>query len=366
MHPYKRLPDRHFWSRAVSGIAWQDMFKNERAKFTIGREDVVSSAGSCFAQRIAHQFHKLGYNFPNFEPPHPLMSTEEAEDCGYSHASARLGNVYTIKELRQIVEQVFALRDAHFLIRQNKQGNWVDLLRPGVQKVGFLSYEEAFADRLHHLLRLREMFMASDVFVFTLGLTECWNNEDSGTVFGIHPEVALGVETDVRVTQLNLDYEACYQDLSFVIQHLKSVNPRLKFVFTVSPVALAATHQDKHVLISTSYSKSVLRAVAGKVCDEHDFADYFMSYEIFNAAQSFGQYLSEDLRDISPRGLGTVMDTFASMFLGRQGEDNVTAPSQSPEAKTAVQPSAPDLAAIECEEAMNALFASDGPARTST
>lgn len=363
MHPYKRLPDRNFWARAVANVPWQDMFKHERAKFIIGRDEVVSSAGSCFAQRIAQQFHKLGYNFPNFEPPHPLMSPEDAQSFGYTTASARLGNVYTVRELRQIVEQVFALTEGKFIIRPNRDDRWVDLLRPGVQKIGFGSYEEAFADRLHHMLRVREMLMASNVFVFTLGLTECWIDDDTGTVFGIHPEVALGRETDVQVSRLNLDYEACLRDLNFVIAQLRSVNPTLKFVFTVSPVALAATHQDRHVLLSTSYSKSVLRAVAGKVCDEHDFADYFMSYEIFNAAQSFGQYLSEDLRDISPRGLGTVMDTFSRVFLGQgQGNGDPSAalapePSGIPMPSTPASTHPPDLAAIECEEAMNALFA---------
>jgi len=366
MHPYKRLPDRNFWARAVANVPWQDMFKHERAKFIIGRDEVVSSAGSCFAQRIAQQFHKLGYNFPNFEPPHPLMSPEDAQSFGYTTASARLGNVYTVRELRQIVEQVFALTECKFIIRPNRDDRWVDLLRPGVQKIGFGSYEEAFADRLHHMLRVRDMFMASNVFVFTLGLTECWI-DDSGTVFGIHPEVALGHETDVQVSRLNLDYEACLRDLNFVITQLRSVNPTLKFVFTVSPVALAATHQDRHVLLSTSYSKSVLRAVAGKVCDEHDFADYFMSYEIFNAAQSFGQYLSEDLRDISPRGLGTVMDTFSRVFLGQGNSDASASAALLPEIHCAPLPAAPaskpppDLAAVECEEAMNALFADARP-----
>src|SRR5690606_22062713 len=177
MHPYKRLPDRNFWARSVSNVPWQDVFKHERAKFTIGREDVIASAGSCFAQRIARELHRLGYNFPNFEPPHPLMTAEEAQAHGFTTASARLGNVYTVRELRQIVEQVFALTQGRFLIRPRRDGRWVDLLRPGVQKTGFDSFEEAFADRLHHLLRLREMFTRADVFIFTLGLTECWMDE---------------------------------------------------------------------------------------------------------------------------------------------------------------------------------------------
>lgn len=356
MHPYKSLPERNFWSKAVTYKPWFEVFKNEKAKFRIGRGDVISSAGSCFAQRIAQQLLKLGYNFPNFEPPHPLMSEEETKEYGHSHSSARLGNVYTVRELRQIIEQVFLLTDAKFVIRQNRQGKWVDLLRPGVQKIGFESFEEAFGDRVHHLLRLREMFLATNVFVFTLGLTECWMEPENGTVFGVHPAVALGTHTNVNVTRHNLDYETCYKDIQFVITFLRSVNPNLRFIFTVSPVALAATHQDRHVLISTCYSKSVLRAVAGKICDEYDFADYFMSYEIFNSVQSFGQFLSEDLRDISTRGLEMVMDTFSRMFLEVESATTDCHPvSHTSNYKKCNLPP-PDLAAIECEEAMNALF----------
>ena len=29
MHPYKQLPDRNFWNRAVSPVPWAEMFAGE-------------------------------------------------------------------------------------------------------------------------------------------------------------------------------------------------------------------------------------------------------------------------------------------------------------------------------------------------
>ena len=42
MHPYKLLPDRQFWSKAVSGVSWPDMFKNEQAKFLISKDGKIT------------------------------------------------------------------------------------------------------------------------------------------------------------------------------------------------------------------------------------------------------------------------------------------------------------------------------------
>ena len=353
-HPYKDLPDRNFWKKSVAEIDWSKIFLSEKGKFTITREDIVSMAGSCFAQRISSLLKISGFNCGNFEAPHALMAEQESRDFGYGLFSARYGNIYTIRQLRQLIEEAFGLIEPRFKMARSKDNQLIDLLRPGVH-AGWVAEIEAQADRLYHLQCVKALFSQSNIFIFTLGLTEAWVDSDDGTAYGIHPGVSLGRNYERDIAKVNFDYLDCYNDLVFIVNFLREINVNLKFIFTVSPVALAATHENKHVLVATTYSKSVLRAVVGRLTDQCLFADYFMAYEIFSSAQSFGQYLSGDLRDISMRGVDVAMQTFKQMYFAESSNakemlvsgDSANFPSSSEDLNPAK---------VECEEIFNALF----------
>ena len=91
---------------------------------------------------------------------------------------------------------------------------------------------------------------------------------------------------------------------------LKSVNPEAKVILTVSPVPLIATASENHVLVSTSYSKSVLRVAAEKISQDNADVSYFPSYEIITGSFSQGRYFADDLRNVTEEGVQHVMRTF--------------------------------------------------------
>src|SRR5262249_18026315 len=72
-------------------------------------------------------------------------------------------------------------------------------------------------------------------------------------------------------------YRALRETLSLVREHGA---PGCNVMLTVSPVPIVGSFTGQDVLIANMYSKSVLRAVAGQLCAEFDFVDYFPSYEI--------------------------------------------------------------------------------------
>jgi hypothetical protein len=84
----------------------------------------------------------------------------------------------------------------------------------------------------------------------------------------------------------------------------------MRFILTVSPVPLTATAGGEHVLRATTYSKSVLRAVAGQFFQERDDLDYVPSYEVITSALSRGQYFEQNLRGVRREGVDTVMRMF--------------------------------------------------------
>jgi hypothetical protein len=84
----------------------------------------------------------------------------------------------------------------------------------------------------------------------------------------------------------------------------------------VSPIPLVATKTLQNVLVASSYSKAVLRAVVGDIEQQHENVAYFPSFEIINSPASLGQYLSDDLREVTENGVEHVMSCFLNSFYG--------------------------------------------------
>ena len=354
MHPYASLPDRSFWRRFVSDTTWRDLPFMDAPKFTLQASDRLATAGSCFAQHITRYMSRVGLVPFVAEPAHPFVQASgPALLDSYGQFSARYGNVYTARQCLELVRQAAGtMAVVHDFVEQ--EGRWFDLLRPGVPLQGFASRDEALADRAYHLHCVRRMFEQVDVFVFTLGLTECWQNAASGHSYPVCPGTVRGrYQADLHRFH-NFSCTEVVADLEALIGEARVLNPALKFIFTVSPVPLVATRSAENVLVASAYSKAVLRAAVGEVTARHDAALYFPSYEIISQAGSFGQYLASDLREVTDRGVGHVMACFLAALYPHRGAAGTAAAVVVP----AVQPARPSAPASAepppaCEELFN-------------
>lgn len=109
---------------------------------------------------------------------------------------------------------------------------------------------------------------------------------------------------------VNFDMFAVHEDLTAFHALLKSVNPDARMLLTVSPVPLIATASAEHVLVATTYSKSVLRAVAGALAGRLPDCHYFPSFEIISSHPGRGMFFDPDLRTVNDRGVAFVMEHF--------------------------------------------------------
>jgi hypothetical protein len=306
-HPYLSAPDYRRWSRAIGAqgieadpvVSWP---------WRLTRDLKVAAAGSCFAQHIARYLKASGFTFLVTEPAHPILGAEIGETFGYDVYSARFGNIYSSRQLLQLFRRAFG-RFQPAEPPWEAKGRWFDPWRPSIQPEGFASRREFELDQAQHLAAVRAMFQQLDVFVFTLGLTEIWASADDGAAFPICPGVVAGEFDPQRHVFVNLNVAEVVADLQAFVTELHAVNPRARIIFTVSPVPLAATAEDRHVLVSTAYSKSVLRAAVDHV-RRMAGVDYFPSYEIITGPQARGRYFAEDLRSITEGGVERVMDLF--------------------------------------------------------
>lgn len=308
--PYKDRPRKSFWKTAVASQRDYppDLYTK---RFDIEPDAQIATAGSCFAQHIATNLVRRGYNVMDVEPPPKGLSLEAAQKFGYRLYSARYGNIYTARQMLQLAQQCFGLFEPADVV-WTKGDRYFDALRPNVEPEGLDSADEVLAHRADHLRRVHGMLTTADILIFTLGLTEAWVHKSSGTVYPTAPETIAGTYSSDVYAFKNFEYDEIVGDLTELRRLLKQHNPNLRFLFTVSPVPLIATATDQHVMVATTYSKSVLRAAAGALYARFEDVDYFPSYEII-ATPFFGQdFYESDRRSVAREGVDTVMGLFFS------------------------------------------------------
>lgn len=307
--PYANLPDRQYWKPAVAEpypLAITDLY---RKKFDIGIEDGVATCGSCFAQHIGKRLDRKGYNYLDVEPVPADLAKEKAKALGYGIYSARYGNVYTSRQLVQLFDRAFGALSFDE-VWQDKAGRYVDPFRPNLCGEGYTSAAEVLEEQQKHLQNVRHMFETLDVFVFTMGVTETWINRQTGAVYPICPGVTAGTFDPNTYEFVNLDYATILDEMETFLSRLREVNPKAKVLLTVSPVPLTATAEERHVLLSTMASKSILRAVADQLYRRHAHVDYFPSYDIIMSPPFKSMFFKNNLRSIHEEGVDYVMSHF--------------------------------------------------------
>jgi hypothetical protein len=159
--------------------------------------------------------------------------------------------------------------------------------------------------------------------VFTLGPTETWVSRVDGAAYPLCPGVAGGEFDEVRHAFVNLSVSEVVADAEAAIDFIRAVNPKARVILTVSPVPLVATAEDRSVLVSTTYSKAVLRVAAEQVSAGRDYVAYFPSFEIITGNHAGGRYFDADLRSVTAEGVAHVM----RLFMRHYARDAASAPA---------------------------------------
>ncbi len=355
-HPYRSLPAKAFWRKSVAAPAPAEVDPVGEFRLKITPETKVATAGSCFAQHIARHLKNSGFNYYVAEAGHPVIPQAMREQHNYGMFSARYGNIYTSRQLWQLIQRAYGTFTPSEPAWIDPDGSVRDPFRPTVQPGNFASVAEMEADRAQHLAAVREMFETLDVFVFTLGLTECWRCAD-GAVLPLCPGVEGGTFNPNRYSFVNLPIGAVMKDMQSFRDGLQAVNPEAQIILTVSPVPLMATAQpEAHVLSATTYSKSVLRVAANMLCERNDNMHYFPSYEVITGAYNRGRYYAEDLRNVTEEGVSHVM----RLFLKHAAGIDAAALAQRAQSRPAAVPAededatlkaAAEFVKVECDEA---------------
>ena len=339
--PYRTQPDYAFWSRSVANGFDPTGLVQYFGQFLIGGTDRIVSAGSCFASNIVAPLELAGFTYVRTELlPEPFASLPE--NLGYRGFSANYGNVYTARQMLQLLQRC----DGTFIPVDDRytDGDVVrDLLRPGLQYPAE-DNEEFNLITDSHLSATRRAFEEATVFIFTLGLTECWRSVADGCVYPSCPGTIAGIFSSDNYEFYNFSVAEIVSDLKEILRIITSWNPNIRMVVTVSPVPLVATATDKHVLAATTYSKSVLRVAAGEFVAGNDLASYFPAYEIITGPQAPFTYFENDRRNVSLEGINAVMQILLSHCETKTGILPIIEKSKSTQALSH------DVTKAECDE----------------
>lgn len=308
-NPYKEIPDYCFWKKSVANRRPEDIDPVVSPRFQIAPDTKVATAGSCFAQHISRSLRTSGYTY---------LATEDMPDK--ATFSARYGNIYTARQLLQLWQRAYGqLKPVDTAWPANSR--FRDPFRPEIEPEGFASIEELVDSRERHLAAVREMFETLDVFVFTLGLTEAWRSRKDGSVFPLAPGVVTSEINKLDYEFVNFDIQEVQEDLFTFLDCFSTCMRRdAKVLLTVSPVPLIATYENRHALVSTTYSKAVLRVAVDACLRRYPWVDYLPSYEIITGPASRGAYFEDDLRSIAPEGVAHVMGVFFRHYTAREAQ----------------------------------------------
>ncbi|GAA4692279.1 GSCFA family protein [Promicromonospora umidemergens] len=345
MHPYQDLPSRAFWKQAVAQRNAMELADVYTPRFEIARSTRITAAGSCFAQHIGKQFKTRGYGFIDVEPAPPALPAEARGKFGFGIYSARYGNIYSA---RQLVQTFARARGEHTPVDEywTDGERFYDPYRPSIEPRGYASLAELRIHRDAHLKAVSSLLAQTDLFVFTFGLTEAWENIEDGTIYPTCPGTVHGEFDEAKHRFINFTFRQVLEDFESFIAYARSINPAMRFLVTVSPVPLTATASGHHVLPATVASKSILRAVCGELYDTYDYVDYFPSYELVSSHPMRALAYEPNLRSVSAAGVAQVMDVFFSAH-GDAGE-----PEPVREADAAAAPATPEQTAddVVCDE----------------
>ena len=310
-NPYENLPSEAFWRPAVADRNMFEIDNLWKPKFNINKTDKIVAFGSCFAQNITKEISTRGYNWHITENPPWGFSEDNCKKFNYNIFSARTGNIYTTSLLRQWTEWALGKKKVPDEIWKNKD-HFIDPFRPNIEPDGFGDEDELRRSQAYSIHCFYRCIKEADYFIFTLGLTESWINKKGEYEYPMCPGTIAGEFSNENHEFVNLYFEDVRSNLAQAMKLMIEANPNLKFIFTVSPVPLTATYSNKHVILATMYSKSILRSVVGQISANWNNVDYFPSYEFFNSPVFKGTFFQPNQRNVNSHGVKIVMDLFFS------------------------------------------------------
>lgn len=295
MTEYKSDISRSFF-RGESGVnfnPYKDDYNNPNfiekyvAKGWIPNSKLITSStnitafGSCFVAHIMRFLKKINFN----------LTTDKSPEIHISRIGEGLANIYSLYQQFE-----WALED-----KKIPDGLWH----------GY-SVEEYGVDE-HIRLKTKETLLNSEVFIFTLGVSEIWEDVETGHAFwrAVPEDKYDPSKHKFRVLSMGETKQTLVNMYNIIKKHI----PNSKVIFTVSPIPLAATFREISCITASSVSKAILRASLDEFLRENkDLGKSLFYFPSFEIPQFFYNAYDDDCRHLRETNIKFIMKLFEVMY----------------------------------------------------
>lgn len=164
--------------------------------------------------------------------------------------------------------------------------------------------DECLAGINSRIIASAERLQSSDLLVITWGTAWVYEYLKTGIIVSnCHKFPA----TAFRRFRLKVD--AIVERYVGLLEYLHCLNPRMKVLFTVSPI-----RHWKDGAHGNQLSKSVLHLAIDELVQRFDFVSYFPSYEIVMDELRDYRFYAEDMLHISPQGVSYIWEKFRDLY----------------------------------------------------
>jgi hypothetical protein len=246
----------------------------------VSHSSKIMLIGSCFSENIGEKLERNGFHaFLN--PYGILFNPDSIRDC--------LKDIITGKKFQR--EDFF-----------EHEGVWHNYHLHG-------SFSSANIDDAVNFINARsekaaKFIKETNVLILTFGTAWIYELRESGkTVANCHkmPQQLF--------TKRKLTVGEIVNHYSWILDHLKNMNPDTRIIFTISPVLHL-----RDGMIENNQSKSILNVAIQELLKKFDCAEYFPSYEIMlNDLRDYRFYAS-DLSHPSQLAIDYIWDKFRQTY----------------------------------------------------
>lgn len=303
------------WSVLASAISGEGQIQltqlglHEHPAFRLAPGNTVFTIGSCFARNIEDRLEGHGLIFPIKHYPAQPNEFSGPRPRGILNKFTPSCMLEDIRWLTAIMsdEQDFKQETRERFYFSVGEDQVVDL---GLQE--FIAVTEArFWQRRRDILEVYRSLYHCDAVILTLGLIEQWYYR--GQVVQHAPSNRAMLKQRADFSFATMTDDDVKQALNEIVTTLQAINPDIKVIFTVSPVPLKSTFEDRHVFVANTLSKSRLVTAVHTLREQAGDVDYFPSYEI---VQLVGRTAFEaDMRHVKDAVVKAICHYFSYVYL---------------------------------------------------
>jgi hypothetical protein len=251
--------------------------------FKIKHEDSISLMGSCFAESIGEKLKHHKFNV--FNNPFGIIYNPFSLAKSVSRVIAN--NIYSEDDISYFNNKWLSL-DHHGSFSKLDKNECLTTINDSIQTA-------------------HEKLKESKTLFITFGSAWVYEYGEFGIVANCHKMPSQ--EFNKRLLSVK-EIISCYENL---IEELKSFNPELKIVFTVSPV-----RHVKDGVHENNLSKSTLHLAVHQLVLQHKNCSYFPAYEIIVDELRDYRYYKDDLVHPTSMAINYVWEHFSTCYFNKE------------------------------------------------